>query len=433
VGCKQKRTDAVKSKEQLVVSPVSEGNRRLIHSERFGQLSITVPGGDVKSALVIFSDIRWSTELQAKSEQLANKGFFVIGVDSSSYLKSITEEDEDCVYLAGEIERLIQSVEKGIGIKSFVPAALTGEGIGAKLAEEIFYQHPDSFFGLLALTTNRTIPEEVKFCDFDTSLEDIKAGFASQIKSLNFSSLNTEKLYTLFSEIPHSSGHAITSDLPQGVSDLPLEVLMPEQDKAAIGGETFVIFLSGDGGWASIDQDLSQKLLEQNIPVIGVSSLKYFWKKQTPAIGAKDLERIIHLYSGLFKRSKVALFGFSFGADILPSFVAGLSAESKKMVSSLILLSPGLETDYEIHISEWVGFNEIEAGELILPEVRKLQMPILCLYGEDEKPETLCAVQSDNVKQSNLKSVVFPGDHHFDGDYDKVAKVFLDFIKGGGQ
>ena len=220
----------------------------------------------------------------------------------------------------------------------------------------------------------------------------------------------------------------LSSNLPQGVADLPLEIFLPDKSSSNLPGDAFVVFLTGDGGWASIDQELTNRLLEKNIPVVGLSSLQYFWKKQSPLDGAKDLERVIHVYSGLLKRPKVILFGFSFGADVLPAFVSNLPNETKSMVSNIVLLSPSLITDYEIHISQWVGFDEIEAGEAILPEVRKLQIPMLCLYGEDEKAETICAVQKDGIKRDNLTSVMLPGDHHFDGEYDNIADVFFKFL-----
>lgn len=428
-GCKERRTDTPKNTEKIIISSPTVGASGKIVSERFGELHLSQPEQEIRSAVVFFSDGQWTQELTEKSLALSKRGIFVIGVNSSSYLQALREQEEDCVYLAGEIERLVQSVEKGSGIKSFIPAALTGEGAGAELAKEIFYQYPAAFFGLISVAGQKDLPERIKFCEPDDSQEDTNETFRSQIKQMNAAKITLEEIETLLAEIPATSGRVVSPDLPKGVADLPLEIFLPEKTSNGLVGDAFVIFLTGDGGWANIDQELTDRLVEKNIPVIGLSSLQYFWKKQTPQDGAKDLERIIHLYSGLLKRPKVILFGFSFGADVLPAFVSNLPNETRNMVTNIVLLSPSLVTDFEIHISQWVGFDETDGGEPILHEVRKLKTPILCLYGEEEKAETICAVQKDDIKQENLSSVMLPGDHHFDGEYDDVAAEIFKFLK----
>jgi type IV secretory pathway VirJ component len=428
-SCKQKKADVVTSSEKIVVPVGQEGNKNRLVSERFGDLYVAKPAGQIKSALVVFSDISgWTPELAQKANILEQRGVFVIGVDVASYLKSLEHDEEECFYLAGEIERLVQSVEKGTETKGFIPAALTGVGIGAEIAKNVFNQHPPSFFGLLDDNEISPLPTGVILCEPDDDIDDIQEEYSRQIKIISSKTFTPEEVISRLEEIPVTSGISATRDLPSAVADLPLEILMPDQEDSKIPADSFVIFLSGDGGWASIDEELSKQLLKKNIPVIGLSSLQYFWKKQSPATGAKDLERIIQVYSRLLNRHKVALFGFSFGADVLPAFTTRLSEDTKKLVSKIVILSPSLQTDYEIHISEWVGISEIEGGVDILPEVRKLSIPVLCLYGEEEKLETLCAMQKDGVNQGNLYVKSFPGDHHFDGEYETVAKEFLEFL-----
>ena len=43
-----------------------------------------------------------------------------------------------------------------------------------------------------------------------------------------------------------------------------------------------VVFMSGDGGWAALDKGLSAQLQAHGMPVVGWSSLSYYWKKKTP-------------------------------------------------------------------------------------------------------------------------------------------------------
>jgi len=56
------------------------------------------------------------------------------------------------------------------------------------------------------------------------------------------------------------------------------------------GRREFAIILSGDGGWVSIDRDLSTAFAQRGIPVVGWDSLKYFWTARTPMKAAAILD-----------------------------------------------------------------------------------------------------------------------------------------------
>ena len=56
-----------------------------------------------------------------------------------------------------------------------------------------------------------------------------------------------------------------------------------------------VVFMSGDGGWAALDKGLSAQLQAHGMPVVGWSSLSYYWKK-TPEQATADLVRILTEY-----------------------------------------------------------------------------------------------------------------------------------------
>ncbi len=54
-----------------------------------------------------------------------------------------------------------------------------------------------------------------------------------------------------------------------------------------------VVFMSGDGGWAALDKGLGAELQRHGMPVVGWSSLSYYWKKKTPDQATADLVRIL--------------------------------------------------------------------------------------------------------------------------------------------
>jgi type IV secretory pathway VirJ component len=42
------------------------------------------------------------------------------------------------------------------------------------------------------------------------------------------------------------------------------------------------VLLTGDGGWAGLDQELAERLAARGVPVVGFNSLKYFRTERTP-------------------------------------------------------------------------------------------------------------------------------------------------------
>ena len=78
----------------------------------------------------------------------------------------------------------------------------------------------------------------------------------------------------------------------------------------------FALIISGDGGWAKIDKEISAKLALDGVPVVGLNALEYFWKKREPAVLAHDVASIIEQYSARWNRRDVVVIGYSRGADV---------------------------------------------------------------------------------------------------------------------
>jgi type IV secretory pathway VirJ component len=186
----------------------------------------------------------------------------------------------------------------------------------------------------------------------------------------------------------------------------------------------FAILLTGDGGWAGIDRDLARQLSGRGIPVVGWNSLKYMWKRKSEARAAQDLAAVIGTYGARWGLSKVALLGYSLGADALPAMAARLPDSLKARVSLIGLMGVETRYDLEFHISEWIpGKPE---GAPVLPELRKLKgLHIVCVYGTDEKG-SLCPELGKSGEDRTLAEVkAFPGGHHFGGDYKALADALF--------
>lgn len=175
-----------------------------------------------------------------------------------------------------------------------------------------------------------------------------------------------------------------------------------------------VVFLSGDGGWAALDKGLSAELQRHGMPVVGWSSLTYYWKKKTPEQATADLVRILADYQARWGRQRWLLVGFSFGAEIVPFVINRLPDAYRSNLVGAVMLSPSTASDFEIHVSDMVVHNK--AGNYpTLPEVKAIKtLQMLCVQGaDDDSPVRLCPL----LKQSNVTTLTLPGSHHFDDDY----------------
>jgi type IV secretory pathway VirJ component len=196
-------------------------------------------------------------------------------------------------------------------------------------------------------------------------------------------------------------------------------VEVPAKSSSKSNGDALVLLISGDGGWAGIDKDLSATFAKQGIPVIGLDSLRYFWRARTPQSLADDVDRILRFYMAEWNKQSVLLVGFSQGADVMPFAMNRLPAQTREQVDVLALLSPGVKAVFEFHLQNWLGGSS--EGFPISPEILKVAgPPAICVYGEDDD-ESSCST----LVSPSWQVVKLPGGHHFDGRYDRLVTLIL--------
>jgi type IV secretory pathway VirJ component len=188
--------------------------------------------------------------------------------------------------------------------------------------------------------------------------------------------------------------------------------------------DTLVVFVSGDGGWAAIDREISKVLADDGMPVIGLNALQYFWTRRTPDMASRDLESIIRRYLGQWHKSRVVLVGYSRGADVLPAMISRLPAETRTKIRSIVLLGPSPKVEFEFHVSDWL--RDTNAGLPVKPEVEKLTPAhILCIYGESDHDSLCPALKS----RPGVNVLVLKGAHHFDGGYANLGRLIVEHIQ----
>ena len=384
----------------FAVSCSAPVTHRELKSERFGTLHVTTPKSAEWAAVFLSDAAGWSESTTAHADDLARLGGLIIGVDTASYEKALNADPGDCSFLSGELERLGQSVESGLGLKQYFPVLMAGAGEGTVIAEAAMKQHSEPFFALLLIDQPAATKSARSLCPGDQD-----SGFASaSVRTADGNSKLKETVEELLHQLP--GGNA---------DDLPLVRIPADGERKGVA-----IFYSGDGGWAAIDKGVSTVLAHDGYSVVGLNSLRYFWKRKLPEEGAKDLSELIEKY---YQPSdgKLLLVGFSMGAEVLPFIINRLPEESRRKINAVALMSAGESADFEVHISDWVGFDDETNESPIAPEVEKLApTKIVCLAGEEDE-HSLCALLKSppNIVQR------LAGGHHFDGEYENVGNAIL--------
>jgi type IV secretory pathway VirJ component len=199
------------------------------------------------------------------------------------------------------------------------------------------------------------------------------------------------------------------------------------------------IIYSGDGGWADLDKQLGKAFVDRGIPVLGVSTFKYYWRDRTPEESARQLDALMTKYLAVWEKQRIWLVGFSFGADVLPSIVDRLSAANRARITQLVLLSPSRDTTFEIELEGYMikqGWFKEHLKKVMqhinpvphydsLPPLQALQNkpPVVCYYGTGDAGDSLC---DEPGLPAWVTVHALTGGHHFDEGYQALAQQMLD-------
>ncbi len=426
-------------------SVASAATPQQVSHGRFQQVPVYLPEGRTQRVVVWFDGGREPVRTVARIDALRAQGALVARVDVARLHQVLAREGgASCAFGAGDVENFSRWFQAYLHVPGYHLPLIGGDGEGAELAYAVAAQADTQVFAGL-LTTG--------FCP-DHARERQVCGAGSshgrlQPAELNFPWLDaaggshcTVGNAAVFvrkvamgrqfqrtdsgDELPGLLAAAEVIGAQKGVSLAPppdaLKGLPVVEVAASKPGDTFAIFVSGDGGWAGLDKEVAAALAEAGVPVVGVDSLRYFWTARTPEGFARDLERIAAHYSQQWQRKRVVLVGFSQGADVLPAAINQLSPAVRDSVAMIGLMSVGRNADYEFHVSNWLGGGG--GGRPIAPEIARLPIgKTVCLYGEDDD-DALCP----SLPAGNAQIVKLPGDHHFKGDYDRLAQTLLEHL-----
>ena len=196
-----------------------------------------------------------------------------------------------------------------------------------------------------------------------------------------------------------------------------------EEVHASGTGDEFALLLTGDGGWAGLDQELAARLAANGVPTVALNSLKYFWTQRTPDETARDVARVLRHYLAAWNKQRVLLIGYSFGADVLPFVVNRLPPELHERIASVSLLGIDAHASFEVRIADWVGTGK--GGPPTRPELAEVtHVRVLCIYGEGEEDSICPAMTGRGIAREQIGK-----GHHFSGEYATLAERILAFAR----
>jgi type IV secretory pathway VirJ component len=438
--------------------------------EEFGAVRVYRQRPHPPGVVLFFSgEGGWNEPAAGMAKTLASLDSLVVGIDLDRYLSSLARDGEPCSYYSSDIEDLSHYIQQRLGFPEYVFPILAGYSSGGALVYATLVQAPTGTFRAgvsLGFCSNLLLPkppcrgsglqwktigsspkakrneydfrpapglavpwtvlmgDEDTTCKFGSTAAFVKQVGGSRLVTLphvdhGFSPRESwmPRLKEEYKSLVRSLNERSSSPQAPAVKDLPLV----EIPAAGASSDVLAVVISGDGGWAGIDRDLGRMLADNNVSVVGVNSLQYFWTRRTPDTAAADLSRILQHYLAVWNKRRVILVGYSMGADVLPFMAARLPAGllSKVVLIAMLGLSPSV--DFEFHFVNWLGRTSRKTDLAVAPEVEKLRgKRMLCVYGVEEEG-SLCRTLSSGL----VLGVPMKDGHHFGGDYRSIAETIL--------
>lgn len=434
----------------------------------FGKLYIYKQSDTPKNIVIMISgDGGWRSGVVSFAKTFSEIDNLVIGVDILKYYKDLRQRTDDCYAVSADFVQLVTVIEKRFNFPDYKPAVIMGYSSGATLVYGILAQaRPGTFVGGISLGFCPDIELPKMLCQTNGLSErsdvtgksyflkpDAKLGNHwivlqgkldnvckySEVadfvnKTADAELITLEKVGHGFSKwsdfmpqwkdaFKKLTGGYKNERLAEGYVDNLKNIPVVITDaKSQNKNAPIALLISGDGGWYSFEQQIADHLADMGIPTVGLDSKKYFWNRKTPEETAQNMTEILSYYSKEWGKEQYMIVGYSLGAEIVPFIVNRLPEKMKSKVISAVLLSPGTNTDFEIHISNMIGIGNRQNTYNVIDEIIKMQfVPTLIIFGDGEKSRV-----PGLLAETSVKIRMIPGDHHYKFNLPLIMKTMED-------
>ena len=413
-----------------------------------GQVRLFVPDGNVAGVVILLSDGKgWNDDQSAAAQAMRREGLLVMGIASPGLLTPGKRRgpQRQCLKLSDKLFTASQEAQRHVGLARYYRPVLAGIGTGGALAYAASAQSATGAYSAVLSIAPPSRPDlPLPVCGM--AMQDKARRPLAALQPLRKARApwivlpgDDAAIAAIARAVPRSTivrGDAAFAHDPArwmpavmralipllgtaepGLDDLPLTEV-PATGPAS-GAPTMAIFYSGDGGWAGFDRDLADRLARRGVPVVGVSSLEYFWQRRTARQSAADLTRIVDHYRQKWGDRQVLLIGFSFGADAIPFLYDALPADRRPLIRRVGLLAPSDSGDLQFHLASWLDEDGSQARPTI-PAIEAMKADIVCVGGAQD-PDNVCPA----IAAPGVRVVTLPGGHHLGGDGDAAADALL--------
>lgn len=405
---------------------------------------LALPRGEPTGLVFLFTTAAGRDDaIEAAARRLTDEGYAVSIVDSPGYLQAVERMSGSCLDVIPGLERASKRIQARFHRRTYFSPLVAGSAEGAAIAWAILSQAPDATIGGAAMDGLATaVPTSRPFCPGRSTSRSGTAfsyrpatgidGFVRVVPRPGEEAAAEAFVAALAPGqgvvLPRSDDADLAermaelTDLPARQGPRPLLDDLPVIEMPADGGSPLLVVMwSGDGGWRDLDKQIALWLQRRGVAVVGIDALRYFWSARTPAQLVSDQVRIIDRYTKAWKRDRVVLAGYSFGADILPLTVNRLPTPVADRVVQVSLIGLSTWADLEFHVTGWIADAPRPTSLPTAPELARLDRArVQCIYGEEETDSGCLLPQVAGAEVIRTR-----GGHHLDGDYEAVARVIL--------
>jgi type IV secretory pathway VirJ component len=431
---------------------------------RYGTVPVVRPQGEPTEVVILFSGEHGIGDRETEmANAMAVSGALVFEVDTKRYFAAANQKGQR-LYPAVEFEAMSQLGQRAMGLAAYRHPILVGTGAaGAGVAYVIAAEAPAGTFvgavsdGFCAVIPSKHLFSRGSFLNWEKQRE------APGVRVLPSGDVETPwmvfdmpakpdcgpgpasafaKQIPVAKVIPMPPGvpleEAWKKQLPQALSLLD-ESRKQEEAEAAARGElrdlpvielkpegaekdVFAIILTGSGGYVGLDRRMGNQLAGRGVPVVGLSSIAYFWKARDPEGTSRDLGRILQHYLTAWHKSRALIVGYSQGADVAPFMVSRLPAALRSKIGLIALIGPDGGAQFDMHPDGWLSDHPDTPELPVAPEIPKLKgNRVLCIYAAEEET-SMCRKLAAGL----TTRIEVPGNHAFGGpDAPQLAERFL--------
>ena len=367
-----------------------------LEAGRLGRVSLFRPAEPKRGFVFLFSDGTASAPISRRPRStLAAQGVAVVGVDLPAYLRGLAASDDGCHYLVSEIEELSKRAQRELGFERYHSPMLAGRGAGRDAGLRGAGAVAGGDRRRRRLRRPRAVARTRRCRSARARRRTRRAGGG-------FPYAPVAALPGALTTCP-----ARRTNPGRAAGRRGLVALAAQRRRGSRGsrsrdcrwssfpsqqpGPLFAVIYSGDGGWRDLDKTIGEILARHGVSIVGVDSLRYFWRAQDARRGgARPRARSWTSYARALEPRHALLIGYSFGADILPFALNRLPARRARERGAALAARAGLEGGLRVP-RERVGSGRPDSeGPAVLPELARIDLAqIQCFYGEEEE-DTLC-------------------------------------------